>query len=316
MEHLLLTKIKNYHRIIIFGHMNPDGDCYGSQVALKEIIKANFPEKEVYIVGTGVPALYPVFGKLDIIPDEYFHESLGILVDLNERCRSEDKRVYLCKELGIIDHHHLSEDAILYEKTSYINSKYASCASVLYEIANLLHAQLSLTAKNALLYAIVSDTNRFLYIEDNHVSLSYGYQLIEGGADLRLISSHSQIINIKDFKLKSYILANYKEYNGRIFYCKIPLNFLKSIGYERYAGWQVGLLGHVQDHPIWVLFVEEEDDYMSVELRSNTYIVVDVAAKYGGGGHDYASGITHRQLGEDIVESVLKDLDNLIDGSK
>ena len=30
--------IKKNDSIVIYGHINPDGDCYGSQVGLKEII--------------------------------------------------------------------------------------------------------------------------------------------------------------------------------------------------------------------------------------------------------------------------------------
>ena len=30
--------VKKYDSIVIYGHINPDGDCYGSQVGLKEII--------------------------------------------------------------------------------------------------------------------------------------------------------------------------------------------------------------------------------------------------------------------------------------
>ena len=47
----ILNKIKEYNKIMIHGHIRPDGDCYGSQFGLKDIIKTSFPEKEVYVVG-------------------------------------------------------------------------------------------------------------------------------------------------------------------------------------------------------------------------------------------------------------------------
>ena len=46
----IYKKIKKYDSIVIFGHVNPDGDCYGSQIGLKEAIKATFPKKKVYAV--------------------------------------------------------------------------------------------------------------------------------------------------------------------------------------------------------------------------------------------------------------------------
>ena len=41
----ILEEIKKYNRILIHGHIRPDGDCYGSQFGLAGIIKENFPEK-------------------------------------------------------------------------------------------------------------------------------------------------------------------------------------------------------------------------------------------------------------------------------
>ena len=48
-----LKYIEKYDRIIIHRHSNPDGDALGSQIGLREIIRENYPQKEVYIVGDG-----------------------------------------------------------------------------------------------------------------------------------------------------------------------------------------------------------------------------------------------------------------------
>ena len=38
---ILLEKIKEYDSIAIFGHIRPDGDCYGSLNGLKNIIQTS-----------------------------------------------------------------------------------------------------------------------------------------------------------------------------------------------------------------------------------------------------------------------------------
>ena len=43
--------IEKYDKIIIHRHNNPDGDALGSQIGLKHIIKENYPDKTVYVVG-------------------------------------------------------------------------------------------------------------------------------------------------------------------------------------------------------------------------------------------------------------------------
>ena len=43
----ILVKIKQYDTIIIHRHIRPDGDCIGSQMGLKELLKASFPQKRI-----------------------------------------------------------------------------------------------------------------------------------------------------------------------------------------------------------------------------------------------------------------------------
>ena len=81
--------IKKNDSIVIYGHINPDGDCYGSQVGLKEIILANLPGKQVYITGSGVPPFFDVICKMDEVSDETIKNSLAIIVDGNDLARME-----------------------------------------------------------------------------------------------------------------------------------------------------------------------------------------------------------------------------------
>ncbi|MDD4204332.1 MAG: DHH family phosphoesterase, partial [Acholeplasmataceae bacterium] len=43
--------IKQYDKIIIHRHKNPDMDAIGSQMGLYYLIKENFKDKQVYVVG-------------------------------------------------------------------------------------------------------------------------------------------------------------------------------------------------------------------------------------------------------------------------
>ena len=41
----ILKKIKKYQRIIIYGHVRPDGDCYGAGSGYKTSLKMHFLKK-------------------------------------------------------------------------------------------------------------------------------------------------------------------------------------------------------------------------------------------------------------------------------
>ena len=47
----ILQAIKRFDRIIIHRHSRPDGDAMGSQIGLRELLRRNFPEKEIFAVG-------------------------------------------------------------------------------------------------------------------------------------------------------------------------------------------------------------------------------------------------------------------------
>ena len=45
----ILDKIESYARIIISRHKRPDGDAIGSTMGLWHVLKATYPEKEIYL---------------------------------------------------------------------------------------------------------------------------------------------------------------------------------------------------------------------------------------------------------------------------
>ena len=48
----IINQIHKYDTIIIHRHSKPDGDAMGSQIGLKHILKENYPNKQIYVVGT------------------------------------------------------------------------------------------------------------------------------------------------------------------------------------------------------------------------------------------------------------------------
>jgi phosphoesterase RecJ-like protein len=101
--------IQDYKSIVIFHHVNPDGDCLGSQFGLKELIIDNFPSIKVYAIGDSHHVLPFMDFKHDEIPsDEILSQSLGIVVDANFSNRIQDSNLIMEKKLKDvlrIDHH-------------------------------------------------------------------------------------------------------------------------------------------------------------------------------------------------------------------
>ena len=160
----LLPYIERNDSIVIFGHIFPDGDCYGSQLGLRELIRINYPNKKVYAVGTGIRRFYDFIGRMDEVSDEIIKESLAILVDGNDFDRMEDRRVSTAKEFIKIDHH--IENYKFTQGPFVIDPQANSACDLILLMAQDNNWKLNPTICNALYLGILTDTGRFQFVEN------------------------------------------------------------------------------------------------------------------------------------------------------
>ena len=75
----------------------------------------------------------------------------------------------------------------------------------------------------------------------------------------------------------------------------------------------VGVMAEIRGVDIWANFTETEDGVLC-EIRSSRYNINPVARKYGGGGHEKASGATLKD--KDEAMRLLEDLGKIAEGAK
>lgn len=102
----IFEKIKEYNRIFLFRHIRNDGDCVGATKGLKELIRATWPQKEVYLIDDDHAAYLEFMGpEDDPVAEELYGDALGIVLDTASDGRISNKLYTRCKELIKIDHH-------------------------------------------------------------------------------------------------------------------------------------------------------------------------------------------------------------------
>ena len=72
----------------------------------------------------------------------------------------------------------------------------------------------------------------------------------------------------------------------------------------------VNLMAGIKEVLIWGSFSEDENGQYIAELRSREIPIVDVAKKYGGGGHLHACGATLHNLEQ--VKQLIQDLNEKV----
>ncbi len=308
----ILKKIEEANSIIVVGHIRPDGDCYGSQVALKEIIKANYKDKKVYIVGNGLPFFFKTFGRMDEITPTIAKESLVIIVDVCEHHRIDSELVKEFSNNIVVIDHHIVADPIPYEKVVDENA-----CSTCELICNMIHEcgwKITKRAAGSLYLGILTDTARFNYLDDHsriHKICSY---LVDNGADPDVINRILSLSPESKLIVQGYVLTHYQKRKEGVLYIHIKYPELKNIKATPAVGsLVVNMIGNIVGYPVWASFIENEVGSCIMEFRSNRYTVSDVAVKYGGGGHRLAAGCTIKNYTQEDIEHVLDDLVNLIE---
>ncbi len=311
----LLPIIEKNDSIVIFGHIFPDGDCFGSQIGLREIIKLNYPNKKVYAVGSGIRRFFDYIGKMDEVDDEVIKNSLAILVDGNDCSRMEDQRVTTAKEFIKIDHH--IENYRFTEGKFVIDNSANSTCELIVQFVQEVNWKVNPNICDALYLGILTDTGRFQFIEDFPKAFKEVAFLCENGAKPQEINRILNVTNEAAMQFKGYAYSHYQKSEHGVIYLTFTAEQLKSLKVTASkAGGMVNLISNVEGYPIWVFFCENEDGTCHAEFRSNGPGVQPIASKYGGGGHFLASGVTLENMSDEIVNQIIKDCDDAIENFK
>lgn len=305
----IIAKIEKYDSIVIFGHLNPDGDCYGSQIALRNILRNEYPQKQVYCVGSGLKKFLNILGQMDIVTDETISKSLAILVDGNDLSRAEDQRVRTALDFAKIDHHIDLHNFT--EGPEVIDDKATSTCELIYKFAKENEFEIDLITASALYLGIMTDTGRFQFAEDFVSMFSMVSDLCSIGVDPILLTKTNNLQPEISLDIKAFIYSHLVKTDFLI-YAVARKEDRKKLGVSsaQIVG-NTSLLSYVVNHPIWFIASETDNGGMQVEIRSSTYNVQNVAAHFGGGGHTYAAGFTIKKFSQDALNELIDMLTQL-----
>ncbi|MBT2685279.1 bifunctional oligoribonuclease/PAP phosphatase NrnA [Bacillus sp. ISL-37] len=305
MKEQILEAIENYETIIIHRHVRPDPDAYGSQGGLAEILKASYPEKNIYTVGAEEPSLN-YLRRLNSISDDTFKGALVIVCDTANAERICDGRYRLGEQLVKIDHHP-NEDP--YGDLQWVETSASSTSEMIYEFyLTFKDKGLKMSDEAArLLYAgIVGDTGRFLYPSTTNKTFAYAGELIHYNFSRTELYDKMYELAPNVVKLNGYILQNFELLENGAAKVVMKQELLDQYSVKpSEASLLVSELGNVSGIKAWVFFIEEEDQ-IRVRLRSKGPVINTIARKYNGGGHPLAAGASIYSW--DDVDKVLADL--------
>lgn len=288
----LLKVIAEEKVITIWGHALPDGDCYGSQIGLREIIKANFPEKEVFAIGSGVPTLFERISPMDQVDEDKIKGSLAILVDVSCLRRVEDPRVKLARRFLKFDHHDPNRQGEDFPYPDfYVDRHKIACAEIIENFATQNRLRIPKIAAEALYVGILTDSGCFRFYGTNKQTCEAVGRLMKLGTEPISIRQIVYYESEKTRAFHAYLCSQVKRYKNVTYVYLKPEDYLSRGMSFAEAGSMVNCIETVFNPDIYCLFTEDEKGEVRGEIRSDKgYPVQPTATHFHGGGHLFAAG--------------------------
>lgn len=311
----ILNEIKKAQSIALFMHINPDGDCIGSTLAM--YLYLSKMGKRVHCFSAD--AAKPVPTKLCFLPsidafnagkDEKY--DLGIGLDVGDAGRIGDElfKVFVkCQAKIVIDHHSEYSDfanIVLREADS------ASTSQIIYKLMAVNDESIIDKDIATLLYVgLVTDSGGFTFASTSAETMYVGSKLLEKGVDNADICRRvMKDIDINVYRLKNLVFSRTKFYeNNQIGIIVFRQeDFIETQTTESDTDGLINGVLNVTQVELVVSISEIGDKKYKISFRSkHDKVSAAACAKcFGGGGHFNAAGCRAYGYFEDVYNKILE----------
>jgi bifunctional oligoribonuclease and PAP phosphatase NrnA len=286
----VLKQIEQRDRFVLTSHARPDGDAIGSALACCQILRLMGKKAEV-VLRDGVPRIYQTLPFAEkVIQSEQVNGKYDAAIILE--CDSIQRTRLQGLEGGFlinIDHHMSGRP---FGQVNWIDPKAVATAEMIYRLAREAGVTMSPEIATCLYTAVLTDTGSFMFEGTNERTFALARELVLAGADpahcaRNVYFAHSTA----KLQLLGAALSDMHR-AGALAWISVTQEQM-----ERFAAKEEdceGLVNYVlsiQDVEVAVFFRETPGGDFRVSLRSKGQLnVAEVAVKFGGGGHQCASG--------------------------
>ncbi|MCR5104136.1 MAG: bifunctional oligoribonuclease/PAP phosphatase NrnA [Eubacterium sp.] len=303
----LAQMIETADKIAIIGHIRPDGDCIGSNLAMYNYITDNYPDKTVDVYDEPCSPTFKLLSGYRKIKHEPSGDryDLAISIDVSEINRlGKFLDTYNSAISTVCIDHHISNTG--FGDLCYIVPQASSACEVMCDLIDM--DKVSEKTASCLYLGIVHDTGVFKYSSTTRKTMELAGLLVEKGA-------HPEIIIDETFYKKTYkqnqllakaIFKAELAMSGKFISCRLDNADFKefkctSMDTEGIVE-QLRLTDGVEVAMLCYQIARKKYKY---SFRSKTVVDVNViASHFGGGGHVRAAGFESTEDYDKILETV------------
>ena len=272
---IIEREIARHSSTVIIGHIQPDGDCMGSSFGLFHLIRDNYGIEPV-IVNQPIRR-FDFLGKWNAPGSVDYTEAFVIQVDNSTRERSADPSFTSAPAILKIDHHLVVDSYGSWN----IERQTSSCCQIIAEEAIEAGLVISPMAAQALYMGMV-------------------------GFDMPTLISRIEMRNLDTVRFLAQCYNDMQISPKGVLWLYVTQETIDRFHLSPdMVSQALSVMRDIEGHPIFVLFADL-DGRIRVEFRSDRIRIVDVAVKFGGGGHPCACGA--RLDSPDMIAQVVEEL--------
>ncbi len=308
----ILDQLKKARAVQVIGHVRPDGDCIGSMVFMHLLLEQlGIPHamgaEKMPVNGYGA---LTGFNLIRMEPDPNLNPDCIVFVD----CATAGRAFEGWSPQGVminIDHH---GGNTLFGQINWVEPRCAATGEMLFYLARHCGLSLSPAMAEALLVAITTDTGSFRFTNTGPETHVVAADLIRAGASVDKVSRIAfSSRTLQGVQMTGHVLQNINlECGGALAWSELRQDVYERYGGENHAPENLAdQLRMVKGVRVALLLHELAGGGLRANFRSDgTFNVAAMAARWGGGGHPAASGLTiadvdYLQQRDEILKQIM-----------
>jgi phosphoesterase RecJ-like protein len=303
----------------ITGHVRPDGDTIGSELAVSSWLKKKNVKVDVIHRDTIPDNLLFLKGAADIRVTSQVKEKydVGIIFECPEISRTGNIiDLKLLKKVINIDHHPNNGQGTNFSAYNLIDENVSSCAEIVWYMMKCVGYEPDIDEVNCLYAGLVTDTGKFQQPNTSSESLQIAADLVKLGVNPAYIYRNIYCRkSVSSLKMLGLVL-NTLTVDGDISYLEVTNDICEKIGAKSWdTNDMVKYAEMIPETKVHVLFREiSKSGSVRINLRSheNNIDLNRAASHFGGGGHKHAAGCELKGQLNDVKEKVLSYLKGIM----
>ena len=290
MIHEVLKQIAQRERFLLTSHARPDGDAVGSALACCEILRLMGKSADV-ILHDGVPGIYkPLPFAERVLQGEAVNGGYEAAILLECDSVQRTRLTGLERHFLINIDHHLSGRP--FANINWIDPSACSTAELVYRLAREAGVRVTPEIATCLYTAVLTDTGAFCFAGTNQRTFALAQELVACGADPVRVAQNVYFSNPEAKMLMLGAALSNLHRDGSLVWMHITQDDMQRTGaLEEDCEGLVNYALSIAGVEVAIFFREIPDGRFRVSLRSKGAVDVSkIAAQFGGGGHECASG--------------------------